>query len=81
MSRRRDAAGLSARLEALRRRHARLEADIDAAGARPLPDALELKRLKKAKLDLKDEMAAMEGVLRTLARRPSPRAGSTARAS
>lgn len=44
------------RLRSLQERHALLERQIAAEGARPLPDAGTLGRLKRAKLRLKEEM-------------------------
>jgi len=44
------------RLRSLQERHATLERQIAAEGARPLPDSGTLGRLKRAKLRLKEEM-------------------------
>lgn len=44
------------RLRSLEERHATLERQIAAEGARPMPDAGALGRLKIAKLRLKEEM-------------------------
>ncbi len=47
------------RLRTLRDRHTALDARIGREAARPLPDSLELARLKRAKLRLKEEMERM----------------------
>ena len=44
------------RLRALKRRHEQLENKVDAELKRPNPCSVELKRLKREKLYLKDEM-------------------------
>lgn len=38
-------------------RHARLDASLAAELKRPIPDAVELRRLKREKLKLKDQLA------------------------
>lgn len=50
-------------LEVLRREHRDLDEAIDALGERPAPDQLTLKRLKKRKLSLKDQIARIEDQL------------------
>lgn len=57
---------LSARIDALRTRHAKLETAIEDEQTRPLPNATRLRHLKSQKLMLKDEMAYYDGVMRTL---------------
>jgi hypothetical protein len=47
---------LTARLEALKERHASLESRIFEEDNRPLPDSETLSRLKIEKLQIKDEM-------------------------
>jgi hypothetical protein len=47
-------------LEVLRREHRDLDEAIAALGERPAPDQLTLKRLKKRKLALKDQIARIE---------------------
>ena len=47
---------ITARLEALKERHAMLESRILEEDNRPLPDAETLTRLKIEKLQIKDEM-------------------------
>lgn len=64
----RTAQTLEARLAALHARHGRLEAEIAAEQARPLPDTTRLGQKKRAKLRLKDEIASLDGVIRTLSR-------------
>ena len=54
------AAGLAARLAYLRTEHRDLDAAIDALRSKPGPDQLQLARLKKRKLKLKDEIALIE---------------------
>ncbi len=54
---------LRVKLEVLRREHRDLDEAIDALQAAPAPDALTLKRLKKKKLALKDQIAAIEDEL------------------
>ena len=49
------------RLESLRQKHAGLERQLEEEYARPLPDDIEIKRLKVAKLRLKEEIAALSG--------------------
>ena len=44
------------RLQSLKDRHTALEARIGSEAARPLPNSLELGRLKREKLRLKEEM-------------------------
>jgi hypothetical protein len=46
-------------LSALEAKHAGLERQITAESQRPLPDARALTELKKQKLKLKEEMAAI----------------------
>ena len=47
------------RLRTLRDRHTALDARIGVEAARPRPDSLELGRLKREKLRLKEEMERM----------------------
>ncbi|MDR6293543.1 MULTISPECIES: YdcH family protein [Inquilinus] len=47
------------RMEALRTKHAALDRNLEDAIHRPLPDEIEVLRLKKEKLRLKDEMARL----------------------
>lgn len=54
------AASLAARLAYLRTEHRDLDAAIDALRSKPGPDQLQLARLKKRKLKLKDEIAMIE---------------------
>ena len=51
------------RLVRLRMEHRDLDAAIDAMIALPAPDQLQLARLKKRKLLLKDEIAQLEDAL------------------
>jgi hypothetical protein len=54
---------ISQRLELLRVEHRDLDAAIIALGASPIPDQLQLARLKKKKLRLRDEIAWCEDQL------------------
>jgi hypothetical protein len=47
-------------LHYLRREHARLEDSIESEQQRPLPDQLQLARLKKLKLAVRDRIAEIE---------------------
>ncbi len=51
------------RLELLRVEHRDLDAAIDALGTAPLIDQLQIARLKKRKLKLKDQIALIEDYL------------------
>jgi hypothetical protein len=55
--------GNAARLVRLRTEHRDLDAAIDALRATPAPDQLQLARLKKRKLRLRDEIAQLEDSL------------------
>lgn len=59
---------LDARANALATRKHRLDAEIDAEMLRPVPCHLQLGKLKRSKLRLKDEIAEIEGVLTTVQR-------------
>jgi hypothetical protein len=50
---------LHERIEALRSKHHDLELAIEEEGTRPHPDDLEISRLKKQKLAIKDELASL----------------------
>jgi hypothetical protein len=52
----------AARLAALRMEHRDLDVAIDALRSMAAPDQLQLARLKKRKLRLKDEIAALQDV-------------------
>lgn len=54
---------LLARLKELRRQHRALDEEIRALSDSPVGDQLRLKRLKKQKLQLKDEIARVEDKL------------------
>ncbi len=47
-------------LDYLKREHARLEDSIDRERSRPSPDQLQLARLKKLKLAVRDQIAGLE---------------------
>ncbi len=54
---------LGPRYEALRRNHAAIKFRIRREQSRAVPDALNLQRLKRERLRLKDEMARLAGAL------------------
>lgn len=54
---------LTAQLVELRRQHRALDDEIAALSGSPLGDQLQIKRLKKRKLHLKDEIARLEDKL------------------
>jgi len=54
------AAEVAARLAMLRLEHRDLDAAIEALGAAPATDQLQVARLKKRKLRLRDEIALLE---------------------
>ena len=58
-----DEAQIRGRLEAARVEHRDLDAAIDALGAAALPNQLQMARLKKRKLRLRDEIAMLEDQL------------------
>jgi Uncharacterized conserved small protein containing a coiled-coil domain len=51
---------LRARLKALQQEHADLDASIEALGHMPIPDQLMIARLKRKKLNLRDEIVKIE---------------------
>lgn len=55
-----DETQLIARLDGLKQEHRDLDAAIEALGAAGVPDQLQLARLKKRKLRLRDEIAMVE---------------------
>ena len=59
-------ASISARVGALKTRKDRLEGEIHAEQSRPVPDTLRLRQLKARKLQIRDQLARYDGVLRTL---------------
>lgn len=58
-----DQEQLKARLATLRAEHRDLDDAITALAQRSVPDLLQLQRLKKRKLHLKDQMTQIEGKL------------------
>ena len=58
-------AALTTRTSSLRARHAVLERRIEEERKRVRPDELRLKRFKRAKLAIKDELARLEQMVRT----------------
>ena len=65
---------LQDRIEALKAKHHALEAALEAENSRPRPDDVEISRLKKQKLQIKDEIA-------TLSHQSGPRSQPTPRYS
>ena len=62
MERNDSAQDAAARLAALRTEHRDLDVAIDALRSMAAPDQLQLARLKKRKLRLKDEIAALQDI-------------------
>ena len=58
-----DEAEIRARLAVMRRDHRDLDAAIEALGALPNRDMIQLARFKKKKLRLRDEIAVLEDML------------------
>lgn len=58
-----DAAAVRARLEELRLEHRALDSAIDRLVHDPHMDQLQLRRLKKRKLQLKDQISRLESLL------------------
>lgn len=69
MARRKTTAGLAYQLDRLYEKHRTLDAEIEQAMARPMPDSLIVRRLKRRKLYVKDAIVKLSGVFQTL-RRP-----------
>ena len=59
---------LDARAKALAERKLRIDTEIDSELGRPLPCHLQLGRLKRTRLRVKDDLTSIHGVLATLAR-------------
>lgn len=59
---------LLSRSRALARRHALVDGYIEDEMQRPMPNTAVLRNLKRRKLELKDEMARIDGLWRTLGR-------------
>ena len=58
-----DEAQIRGRIDALRQEHRDLDAAIAALAGQSVPDQLQLARLKKRKLRLRDEIAILEDYL------------------
>lgn len=58
-----DPADTAERLDALRREHRELDAEIVRRGVDPFSNEIAIKRLKKRKLQLKDCIARLESAL------------------
>ena len=63
---------LSSRLEALRTRHRQIDEEVASEQKQTWRDSTILKRLKRRKLRLKDEIENYEGLLFTLSRGRQP---------
>ena len=61
------------RLNALLLRHQRLERQLRNEVRRPFRDGMTIQRLKRLKLRVKDEMALLKGVMKTVRMPESPR--------
>jgi hypothetical protein len=58
---------LDERIETLKMKHHALEEAIQKESNRPRPDDLEIHRLKKQKLQIKDEIAQLSGKMKDAA--------------
>ena len=54
---------LRTRLKDLQQEHADLDASIEALGHMPIPDQLMIARLKRKKLQLRDEIVKIEAIV------------------
>jgi hypothetical protein len=61
-------ASLASRIDALRRRHRRIDSHVASEHGRPRPDSTVLQALKRERLRLKDQLRRYEGLLQTLPR-------------
>ncbi|MEM7497757.1 MAG: YdcH family protein [Pseudomonadota bacterium] len=52
---------LSSRITELRRKHESLSREIEVKQRQPASDALQIKAMKRRKLELKDEIARLSG--------------------
>jgi hypothetical protein len=59
-----DRTTLERELQVLEQEHRDLDASIDALARNALPDQLQMQRLKRKKLSLKDKIVAVRGLLR-----------------
>ncbi|MFA3917655.1 DUF465 domain-containing protein [Ruegeria hyattellae] len=66
------ALSLRIRMAELKNRHHELKARIAKELKRPLPCSLQLRKLKRRRLLIKDELARHEGLLRMLDAMPRP---------
>jgi hypothetical protein len=60
----REAKSLAGRFQSLRRKHQKLETEIEQEAARPVPDSLRLRTLKALKLKTRDQMQRIHTMLR-----------------
>ena len=68
MTKKRNQVGLDSRYQTLAAQKHEVEGRIGEEMKRPLPDLFSLQGLKRKRLMLKDEMAAVSGVMRTVSR-------------
>ncbi len=59
----REAKNLAGRFQSLRRKHMKLETQIEQEAARPAPDSLRLRTLKTLKLRTRDQMQRIKAML------------------
>lgn len=59
----REVKNLAGRFQSLRRKHMRLETQIEQEAARPAPDSLRLRALKVIKLRTRDQMQRIRVIL------------------
>lgn len=59
----REAKNLTGRLQSLRRKHVELETEISQETARPAPDGLRLRALKRVKLHTRDQIERIRRML------------------
>lgn len=59
----REAQNLAGRLQSLRRKHLKLEAEISHEATRPVPDGVRLRALKRIKLQTMDQIERIRRML------------------
>ena len=60
----REAKNLAGRFQSLRRKHQKLETEIEQEAARPAPDSLRLRALRALKLKTRNQMDRIHAMLR-----------------
>ena len=71
--------GIAHRYQALLEDHRGLESEIIDELKRPMPDSIQVQRLKRRKLRIKDELAAIERLLEAIDVRPDAAEASVGR--